>query len=88
MAAFLPVGTFPAGNLIGHGQKLSTMSSGLPYRDNDDDVITPDATPRKDQPVDPARAVHAEEEKYGETSADENRADQWDEHHGEPDDIV
>lgn len=64
------------------------MSSGLPYRDTDDDVIAPDVAPQKDQPVDPARAVRGEEEKYGETTADENRGDQWDEHHGEPDDIV
>jgi hypothetical protein len=48
----------------------------------------PDVAPQEDQPVDPARAVRAEEEKYGETTADENRGDQWDEHHGEPDDIV
>ena len=27
-------------------------------------------------------------ERNGETTADENRGDQWDEHHGEPDDIV
>jgi hypothetical protein len=64
------------------------MSRGLPYQDTDDDVITPDVAPQEDQPVDPARAVRAEEENYGETTADENRGDQWDEHHGEPDDIV
>lgn len=61
---------------------------GLPYRDDDDDVISPDVAPRKDLPISPAEAVRREQEKYGETTADENRGDQWDEHHGEPDDIV
>jgi hypothetical protein len=64
------------------------MSDGLPYRDTDDDVIKPDVAPRKEQPLDPAAAVHLEQETYGESSADENRDDQWDEHHGEPDDII
>jgi hypothetical protein len=65
------------------------MSSGnLPYPDDDDDVIVPDVAPRKEQPLDPGRAVHLEEERYGESSLDENRDDQWDEHHGQPDDIV
>ena len=62
--------------------------NGLPYPDDDEDVVTPDSVPRGDQPVDPAEAVRREQEKYGETSADENRQDQWDEHHGQPDDIV
>jgi hypothetical protein len=64
------------------------MSSGLPYPDSDDDVIAPDVAPRGDQPIDPAEAVRREQEKYGESSADENRGDQWDVHHGQPDDIV
>lgn len=64
------------------------MSSGLPYPDKDDDVIAPDVAPREDQPVDPAEAVRREIEKYGETTADENRADQFDVHHATPDDIV
>lgn len=64
------------------------MSSGLPYPDNDDDVITPDVAPKEDQPVDPAEAVRREREKYGETTADENRGDQFDVHHATPDDIV
>lgn len=64
------------------------MSDGLPYRDTDDDVISPDVAPTKDLPIDPARAVRLEQEKYAESSADENRGDQWDEHHGTPDDIV
>jgi hypothetical protein len=64
------------------------MSSGLPYDDTDDDVIAPDVAPADDLPVDPARAVRGEEAKYGESSADENRGDQQDEHHGQPDGIV
>jgi hypothetical protein len=64
------------------------MGSGLPYPDNDDDVIAPDVAPRDDQPIDPAEAVRREQEKYGESSADENRGDQWDEHHADVDDIV
>jgi hypothetical protein len=60
----------------------------LPYRDDEDDVIAPDVASRKDKPLSPEEAVRREQEKYGESSADENRGDQWDEHHGEPDDIV
>jgi hypothetical protein len=62
--------------------------NGPPYPDDDDDVIAPDVAPAKDRPIDPAEAVRREQEKYGESSADENRGDQWDEHHGQPDDIV
>jgi hypothetical protein len=64
------------------------MSGGLPYPDHDDDVIAPDVAPREEQPVPPAQAVRGEQEKYADSSADENRDDQWDEHHGTPDDIV
>lgn len=63
-------------------------NDGLPYPDSDDDVVAPDVAPRDDQPIDPARAVRLEQEKYGDTTADANREDQWDEHHGTPDDIV
>ena len=63
-------------------------NDSLPYPDDDDDVIAPDVAPRKDQPLDPAQAVRLEQEKYGESTVDANRDDQWDEHHGEPDDIV
>jgi hypothetical protein len=63
-------------------------NSGLPYPDDDDDVIAPDVASPEEKPLDPADAVRREQEKYGETTADENRGDQWDEHHGEPDDIV
>jgi len=60
----------------------------FPYPDNDDDVIAPDVASPKDEPISPAEAVRREQEKYGESSADENRGDQWDEHSGTPDDIV
>jgi hypothetical protein len=60
----------------------------MPYPDDDDDVIAPDVAPRHDQPIDPAEAVRRTQQKYGESSADENRDDQWDEHHGQPEDIV
>jgi hypothetical protein len=64
------------------------MSGGLPYPDSDDDVIAPDVAPPDEQPIDPAEAVRREQEKYGEGSADENRDDQWDAHHADPDDVV
>lgn len=64
------------------------MSTQLPSDDTDDDAIAPDVAPREELPIDPARAVRAEQEKYGESSADENRGDQWDVHHGQADEIV
>jgi hypothetical protein len=60
----------------------------LPYPDDDDDAIAPDVAPHEDLPIDPADAVRLEQEKYADTTANENRDDQWDEHHGQPDDIV
>jgi hypothetical protein len=63
-------------------------SDKMPYPDDDDDVIAPDVAPRQDQPIDPAEAVRRTQQKYGESSADENRDDQWDAHHGQPEDIV
>jgi hypothetical protein len=60
----------------------------LPYPDDDDDVIAPDIAPRRDQPLDPAEAIRLEEEKYSDSSADENRDDQFDEHHVDQDDVV
>lgn len=53
-----------------------------------DEDIAPDIAPRRDEPLDPAEAVRREKEKYGENSTDPNRDDRYDEHHGEPDDIV
>ncbi len=50
--------------------------------------IPPDVATKKEEPLSPSEAVKREKEKYGESSLDENRDDQWDEHHGEPDDIV
>jgi hypothetical protein len=60
----------------------------LPYPDDDDDTIAPDVAPRKDQPISPAEAVRLEREKYGESGTNENRDDQADVHHGQPEDIV
>jgi hypothetical protein len=56
--------------------------------DADEETISPDVAPRRDLPLDPAEAVRLEREKYGENSTDPNRDDLYDEHHGEPDDIV
>lgn len=53
-----------------------------------DETIAPDVISRKEQPVDPAEAVLLEKEKYGEDSINPNRDDQFDEHHGDADDIV
>jgi hypothetical protein len=55
---------------------------------DEDEDISPDVVSRRDQPVDPAEAVRREREKYGENSSNPNRDDQWDEHHGQPEDIV
>jgi hypothetical protein len=55
---------------------------------DEDETISPDVVSRRDQPVDPAQAVRREREKYGENSSNPNRDDQWDEHHGQPEDIV
>jgi hypothetical protein len=57
-------------------------------QEDDVETIAPDVVLRKDRPIDPADAVRLEREKYGEGSIDPNRDDQWDEHHGQPDDIV
>jgi hypothetical protein len=55
---------------------------------DEDEAIAPDVVSRRDRPIDPAQAVRLEREKYGENSANPNRDDQWDEHHGQPEDIV
>jgi hypothetical protein len=56
--------------------------------DTDEETIAPDVALRRDLPLSPAEAVRLEREKYGENSTNPNRDDQFDEHHGEPDDIV
>jgi hypothetical protein len=56
--------------------------------DDEDEAIAPDVASRRDEPIDPAQAVRREREKYGENSSNPNRDDQWDEHHGQPEDIV
>lgn len=53
-----------------------------------DETIAPDVAPLADEPLDPGTAVHDEESRYGENSTNPNRDDQYDEHHGKPDDIV
>jgi hypothetical protein len=55
---------------------------------DEDEAISPDVVSRREQPDDPAEAVRREREKYGENSSNPNRDDQWDEHHGQPEDIV
>jgi len=60
----------------------------LPYPDDETEEIAPDVASREELPIKPSQAVRREQEKYGESSLDENRQDQWDAHHGEPDDIV
>jgi hypothetical protein len=50
--------------------------------------ISPDIAPLKDRPLDPAEAMRRERDKYGDSSTNPNRDDQYDEHHGEPGDIV
>lgn len=62
-------------------------SQGGPFEDQDE-TISPDVISRRDQPAEPADAVLREKEKYGENSSNPNRDDQYDEHHGQADDIV
>jgi hypothetical protein len=63
----------------------SIDSDRLPYPDTDDDTIAPDVAPRGKEPLSPAEAVRLEEEKYAESSLDENRDDQLDAHHADAD---
>ena len=60
----------------------------LPYPDDQTETISPDIAGSKEKPLRPSEAVAREEDKYGETTADENRQDQRDMHSGTPDDIV
>jgi hypothetical protein len=54
----------------------------LPYPDDESEDIAPDVASEKELPISPSEAVRREEEKYGESSLDENRQDQRDVHHG------
>jgi len=63
------------------------MESSRPLNGAQED-IAPDIAARRELPLDPADAVRREREIYGENSTNPNRDDQWDEHHGEADDIV
>jgi hypothetical protein len=60
----------------------------FPFPDDEDETISPDVATAKEKPLPPGEAVAREEDKYGETTADENREDQRDMHRGTPDDIV
>jgi hypothetical protein len=60
----------------------------FPYPDNDDDAIAPDVAPHHRQPISPADAVRLEQEKYGDSSLNENRDDELDAHHADIDDVV
>jgi hypothetical protein len=60
----------------------------LSFEDDESQDISPDVASKNELPIDPSEAVHREQEKYGESSLDENREDQWDVHHGTPEDIV
>lgn len=60
----------------------------LPDPNDEIEEIAPDVASQEELPIEPYQAVRGEQEKYGESSLDENRQDQWDAHHGEPDDIV
>jgi hypothetical protein len=55
---------------------------------SEDEEIAPDIAPRDEEPLDPADAVARELEKYGDDSANPNRDDQRDAHHGRPEDVV
>ena len=59
-----------------------------PYPSDGDETIAPDIARRGQEPLMPADAVRRERDKYGESSLDENRDDQLDEHHADLDDIV
>jgi hypothetical protein len=60
----------------------------FPYPDDEVETISPDVATSKEKPLPPGEAVAREEDKYGESTADENREDERDMHGGTPDDIV
>ncbi|HEY1975247.1 MAG TPA: hypothetical protein VGG89_01710 [Candidatus Baltobacteraceae bacterium] len=49
--------------------------------------IAPDVADGDPTPLDPAEVVRRERDKYGDDSQSPNRDDQFDEHHGEPEDL-
>jgi hypothetical protein len=61
---------------------------GLPYPDDETESISPDVADDASKPIAPGDAVAREEDRYGETTADENREDQRDVHGATADDIV
>jgi hypothetical protein len=50
-----------------------------------DEDIAPDVRQGEKKPLKPEEAVQREEDKYGESDMDQNRQDQRDMHHAEPD---
>jgi hypothetical protein len=61
---------------------------GLPYPDDETESIPPDIAGEASKPLAPGDAVALEEDRFGETTADENREDQRDVHGATADDIV
>ena len=57
----------------------------FPDPDDDDDAIAPDVAPRDHHPIPHGEAVRLERARYAESSLDENRDDQFDAHHADPD---
>lgn len=60
----------------------------FPHPDDDDDAISPDVVSRHRQPISPAEAVRLEQQKYGESSLDGNRDDQFEAHHVDIDEVA
>lgn len=60
----------------------------FPYHDDDHDAIAPDVAPQSRQPISPAEAIWLEQEKYADSSLNENRDDQFDAHHADIDEVV
>ncbi|MBV9718817.1 MAG: hypothetical protein JOZ77_05830 [Candidatus Eremiobacteraeota bacterium] len=68
-----------------HGISSSLGDRPLP---EDEESIAPDIAPRRDLPLEPADAIVADRDRYGDDSANPNREDQEDVHRGTADDIV
>jgi hypothetical protein len=71
-----------------HKMEKDINRDHLPYPDDQTESISPDVAHGSKKPLSPAEAVKREEDRYAETSADQNREDQRDMHGGTADDIV
>jgi hypothetical protein len=71
-----------------HKMEKDINKDHLPYPDDETEDISPDVGGDAKKPLSPAEAVKREQDRYGETSADQNREDQRDMHGGTADDIV